>query len=1003
MEDNPQSKPPMDQGAPVDEPHEELAFVDRPPASAKSRRSRSGASPLNPPEQWVDRPIEQYRVRSVLGAGCSGLSLLAEASSDQERVVLKLLDPQAMQAIPESTLAKRIELASRLNPTTMIPPKRIVQHQGHCFILTDYLDAQPLAAQLAQGELGRPDLVRKMLHPILVGLVEAHSNGLVHGAIHPHNILVQRGRGWVVDWGLDELPIRPDLDPDDPIRLRRLRYAAPETLEGAAPLAASDVYSLAAVMFHCLTGRAPFTGEAQAKLQQQHRYSPPPDASHLVSDCPPALAGLIQRCLAKDPEERPTAKQFFKEFVEALEDASTRLGFDGWSDNTLPELADSTLANGSAIMSGSAVDFDGSSVLPPEPQNVRKYALIGGGVAGVAALLVLAGLVVVPMLGGGAGGPSEPLARSGPGEPAQAVPEAAAPPQDEIPNAVQLRARARALSQQLDALDPGQGLGTLVAEAKISFLEAEDLYNEGLMEQAAPKFEQFVQRAQELSRLDRRRSEAMNEREASRVVRPSAGQVERWPRSAEQFRLGQTLSTRAASHFAAGRFEQAKDEWARAGQAYQRAAELSVQLERLAKARDAFERRWERVNPQMRHLLEESFYPQIQQKLRDIRQRDHAPMELARAYERAMAGLDVALNEKQNELVELERRRAEQRAEQARRLIHQVAEQLPEPQTLSERWQRPGPTKQRLSLIVQARRSLQALKEAERLDPDHPKLEELRRIAQRLAEPPPGQPMLNSIGMRLVYIPAGQYQRGSPVTERTRDQDERPHQVKITRAFFLGANEVTFKQFKQVMGYDPLDRSTDEMDKGWQWRGNEYPVTHVNWSQAVAFCEKLSQVEGVTYRLPTEAEWEYACRAGTTTAFNTGPSLDATRANIDGYELFDPALADEIDEDHPARASRFHPMPVASFAPNDWGLFDMHGNVWEWCSDWVGNYPVGLGVDPRGPQTGGDPNTAQKVIRGGSWARPAKMARSANRLSEIRVIRRDDIGFRVVLEIPQAE
>mgnify|MGYP002623991114 FL=1 len=229
---------------------------------------------------------------------------------------------------------------------------------------------------------------------------------------------------------------------------------------------------------------------------------------------------------------------------------------------------------------------------------------------------------------------------------------------------------------------------------------------------------------------------------------------------------------------------------------------------------------------------------------------------------------------------------------------------------------------------------------------------------------PEQQAYTNSIGMKLVRIAPGEFHMGRgqapPTTEAEwseRDWDESPvHKVRITKAFFLGATEVTNAQFEK---FDP--RHEQLRGVGNASVTDEEPVTMVTWQQAVDFCQWLSKQEGRTYRLPTEAEWEYACRAGTASRFHTGEGLTDKQANIAGDR-------------------RHRTQPVESFQPNAWGLYDMHGNVEEWCWDWYGPYAAEPETDPVGRDNG-----YVRVTRGGSYDVPswqknnARYARSANR------------------------
>ena len=208
--------------------------------------------------------------------------------------------------------------------------------------------------------------------------------------------------------------------------------------------------------------------------------------------------------------------------------------------------------------------------------------------------------------------------------------------------------------------------------------------------------------------------------------------------------------------------------------------------------------------------------------------------------------------------------------------------------------------------------------------------------------------LVNSIGMELKLIPAGTFMMGSA----NGFSDQQPvHQVTITRPYYVGIYEVTNRQWKQVMGEVPSP-----------WKDEDLPIVSVSWEEVVAFCKALSALPaerraGRVYRLPTEAEWEYACRAGTTTAYSFGD---------------DESLLGDFAWFNDNSWSQTH--PVGQKQPNGWGLYDMHGNVWEWCSDWSGDYGAVAATDPQGPAQG-----SRRVLRGGCWNSTAGYCPSAHR------------------------
>jgi sulfatase modifying factor 1 len=240
----------------------------------------------------------------------------------------------------------------------------------------------------------------------------------------------------------------------------------------------------------------------------------------------------------------------------------------------------------------------------------------------------------------------------------------------------------------------------------------------------------------------------------------------------------------------------------------------------------------------------------------------------------------------------------------------------------------------------------------------------------------------NSLGMTFRLIPAGEFLMGSDDSDPMASSDEKvngkKHHVRITKAFYLGTTEVTVGQFRKFVDQSGYQTEAEKAGEGKTWRSSGYPqtddhpVVYVSWNDAKAFCDWLSKKEGETYRLPTEAEWEYSCRAGQASRYSSGddPESLATVGNVGGSG---------------------GPKPVGKLQRNPFGLFDMHGNVWEWCADWYDDYYAKSPTDdPPGP-----PNGASRVIRGGSWGSGGRYCRSASRNGDGPADRDYFMGFRV--------
>jgi formylglycine-generating enzyme required for sulfatase activity len=229
------------------------------------------------------------------------------------------------------------------------------------------------------------------------------------------------------------------------------------------------------------------------------------------------------------------------------------------------------------------------------------------------------------------------------------------------------------------------------------------------------------------------------------------------------------------------------------------------------------------------------------------------------------------------------------------------------------------------------------------------------------------------VALELVAISAGEFTMGSPRGEGY--ADERPqHAVHVTD-HLLGRYPVTQAQWSAVMGES----------RPWRCPGPQRPADRVSWRDAAAFCARLTELTGRGYRLPSEAEWEYACRAGTTTPFAYGPGITTELANYQGEFTYGAA---------PKGIYRHVSTEVGAFPPNAWGMYDMHGNVWEWCADaWHASY-VGAPADGSCWDV---PGAWKRVLRGGCWHDPPDLCRSATRLAQNVADGEDYFGFRVAL------
>ncbi len=344
--------------------------------------------------------------------------------------------------------------------------------------------------------------------------------------------------------------------------------------------------------------------------------------------------------------------------------------------------------------------------------------------------------------------------------------------------------------------------------------------------------------------------------------------------------------------------------------------------------------------------------------------------------QRADQSAKQALLEKEN--ADTQRKLAEENAKQAQKSKIKTLEALEKAKEQSKIAEKNAATAQ----IQQTR----AEKEAKRANEQTKiaketanKLQEsLARIDEGYSEPSLGgsdwvEEFADGVKIGMVLVPGGTFQMGSPADEENRKNNETLHTVTIS-AFYIGKYEVTQKQWKAVAGLPKVRMNLEANPSA--TKADNLPVEQVSWEETVEFCERLSRATGRKYRLPTEAEWEYACRAGTTGEY---------AGNLDDMAWY--------NKNSDSKTHR-----VGKKKPNAWGIYDMHGNVFEWCSDWYGDYPTGTVVAPSGASSG-----LARVIRGGCWKSPVFQCRSAGRSSSEPNRRGDNIftvvGLRLVMTI----
>ena len=222
--------------------------------------------------------------------------------------------------------------------------------------------------------------------------------------------------------------------------------------------------------------------------------------------------------------------------------------------------------------------------------------------------------------------------------------------------------------------------------------------------------------------------------------------------------------------------------------------------------------------------------------------------------------------------------------------------------------------------------------------------------------------LVQGINLEMILVLGGSFEMGSPKNEKNRFDDEKIHDVTLTKSFYMGKHQITQDVWEMVMANNPS-----------QTLGKNFPVTDISWNDCKNFIAKFNYLTKENCRLPTESEWEFACKAETNWAYSFGDNITPNDANYAG-----------------SKTSKI--MPIGQYSPNNFGLYDMHGNVWEWCEDWFGDYPKKSSTNPKGIAEG-----TYRVLRGGSFDYNEMYARSSARNFNFPFDRTNDYGFRLAL------
>ncbi len=923
--------------------------------------------------QWIGKILGHFKLKSLLGEGSMGVVFEAQDIHLHRTVALKILRRRIVGTSENDRVTmflREARAAAAINHPNIVQIHEIANLQGWWCLAMEYLDAGNLhSLTKTSGSLPHTRFC-SVFADAAQGLNEAHDAGIIHRDIKPQNLMLTRkGRCKVADFGLVKFDDPNDLFHVNSRAVGTPQYLAPEIMLRKPATGASDVYSLGCAMYFCLAARPPYLTADRKEYYDLHLKSPIPDVRDLCPSASESIAKLIMQAMAKRPADRPTAIQIAHALTTEMASAGIDLNStltgqipaiilpEGPSHRTahtpLPPTNNTPAPKASPIGTASGNASLASAAALSDPAiEARNRKLL----AGATALLVVSLSVLSLAIWTATRTP----------DPAPATPAPTTP--TKVDEAQTLIEEASTLVAPLAAVSQEPGIAVPYAELLQLKAQAEQELRQGNTARARDLTGPLLEKANALVLLDAQRLRALSvsktAAEAARAASDAGAQRE----AAEIISKASQSDAQAQRAYALGDFATAQTAWNNAASQYSQAKSQAAPWSAFRQQRQALTQSM--VSADAR--LAERYAPESTAKVQSLlTQADQSaqkqdPAAAVESLRSASSALDAA--------IQSARLAKSQEAAQTQAKITQL---------LAAAHQNDSPER--------GKAALDTLNQILTLSPNNPEALQLQTKIKAYYLLKPGQTITNSIKMALAYIPSGEFTMGSPATEPGRKDDERQHKVKITRPFFMGVTEVTQAQWFQVMGkdYKSPDGVHPDDQRGNRFLGDDLPADGISYQETLDFCKRLSALENKKYRLPTEAEWEYAARAGSTDAFNTGPALTALQANIDGYDPF-PGV--------PRSLSRMKTLLVGTFAANAWNLKDMHGNVMEWTSDFYNPYPITDSADPKSTEFTGPPEQAARVLRGGSWKHYATQARSANRSFYSPVLKANYIGFRIVLE-----
>ncbi len=1043
--------------APVAEPFGQprAEAAEQPPEMVEGTGGRPQVE--HPPADAGERDCGPYKIlRPFAKGGMGQVSIARDQPLKREVAVKELLDAAVQNPASRHRFIEEAEITGQLEHPGVVPVYALgMDREGRPYYAMRLVHGKTLKQAIDEYHRARtPARLRELLRrfiPVCQTMAYAHARGVIHRDLKPSNILLGGfGETLVLDWGLakpvaegesaestlgdlaaQHLAERPEVT--DPGRIMgTLPYMSPEQASGRpvqlSP--ATDVYSLGAVLYQVLTGKPAYSGESSKEVLEKVRAAPPPRPSSVLPGVPRPLEAICLRAMDREPGGR------YATAVALAEDVQN------WLDDER------------------VTAYSERPVEQAMRWARRHKTLVAGGIAALVCAILAISVIAVMI--------ARERAKT---EAAELLAEDyARQAEDALEQARQKEEEARRLAEEAEKARAEAGKATQqAAQATQAANEAKTRIGQ-LEADLKVKTDQTVKLKEEMDK-DRAQLAAAETRAAAETERARAANEK----------------VKALEEQAAALRREARDLRSLAAQLAQLALRAKGIVEPPA-AQAAFATDFTEAGPEMFDATAADKAlctvtgdtSRVESGRQSLRLESQSGSEVCITYPRTRsAGWDLskqrylsveffvedpsAVFQKGFPRIRIGCGSRYVQYEAQSQVLDKAKNAWAHfyiPLAGDATWTRTDVNALDLAHVDWIEIHVAGAKPGLKLwlddlrfgpGPNPPPLavapfdgaqahEHQDAWARYLGVP---VELTNSIGMKLVLIPAGEYTMGitqaeaAEVTGETESgalsQTEAaafvprwtsgatPHGIRLSSAFYLGKYEVTvaqFRNFAEGTGYKTHLESTGQGGWGYDaslgswhqtpgltWRlpgipqADDHPVVFVTWDDATSFCQWLERTERVRYRLPTEAEWEYACRAGTTTRWHCGDDVAALQQNAN--------LADQSLRRKGARFTQFLPWddgyaftsPAGRFQPNPLGLHDMAGNVHEWCADWydAGYYAQSPPIDPSGPASGGD-----RVARGGAWTDQAGVCRSGIRITDIPQWGVANSGFRVVREIPVA-